>query len=342
MCEINFTRLRDDLVGRIRTIEPDYLDDYTRLLTVMLDGPLIDRHLVALNEAVERQPPGGNNPQDLHHQLSPILSLFEQRCSFRAQVLVPDGILPAADFLHFIRLGYVYKDFGAGVRHGEFTHRLQWHVILRTMTDNFRVFRRDGWLHTPFQLYVRLGEPDNAALWGWLFDQPGPDRPDDEDMRHPDVFHRQVLENVNIRALHDAVSRRELKRRHQAVDAIERYYEADDFLVQIPPQFQIGQPQDARATYANFLALDHGFRDMLVGQEHGAQFEEAYYVATHVANYFQNKVDAGRYHRVEDGRAVYARNQDWQPADDVDERANQSTENLADVAGWDAVAPAPN
>ena len=91
---------------------------------------------------------------------------------------MPVGILTSETFLGMTSWGYQPKDPGAGVEHGEFSHRLQWNALM----TRFEQDKENGiiWDNTPFELFTMLGEIDEQAAkneessaWGLMMDSPG-------------------------------------------------------------------------------------------------------------------------------------------------------------------------
>ena len=74
--------------------------------------------------------------------------------------------------------GYTPKDPGAGLEHGEFTHRLQWNALMTRFEEDEGT--EAAWQHTPFELYTMIGEIDErgarggeASAWGVMMDTGG-------------------------------------------------------------------------------------------------------------------------------------------------------------------------
>jgi hypothetical protein len=124
---------------------------------------------------------------DGYVKFSAFLSRYEHLCWFPPSHHVFLGFVRNDDFLELIRQGVLAKDPGAGPLHGDFTHRLQWHVISRVITNNFSVPKRPGWDHTPVELLSSFGSgwAKAAKAWAW-----GLEKGDGFD--HPDNFHAEV------------------------------------------------------------------------------------------------------------------------------------------------------
>lgn len=208
--------------------DPAYLKDYVRLYTVITDRTLVRECLTELDKVISSK--SHNVSAETNWlRFSSVLSHFERKCWFQEDVLLPMGLLDGHVFYSYIRRGYVLKDYGAGVKHGEFTHRLQWHVLMRVITDGFTRPFRKGWDHSPLELYVSLGMKQNQGVWFQLLDQPG-----DGDFDHPDSFHQWVL-NSGLGNIVAAVSKRETKRREAFVKAIHEYIRKEK--ISVPEKF---------------------------------------------------------------------------------------------------------
>lgn len=104
--------------------------------------------------------------------LKQALAAVEQSGDFPEAVFIPMGILPAEVFLRFNALA-VMDDYGAGVVHGELSHRLQWAAIIRYIQANAGLFT-----HTPWQLYQQMSSPpfaggriaSDSSMWGSTVD----------------------------------------------------------------------------------------------------------------------------------------------------------------------------
>ncbi len=218
------------LVKALPGCNPAYSSDYAKIYSVMMDGPLVTSCLQKLDNAIMSKP-HDVSPETNWLRFSSILSYYEKKCWFPEDILLPLGILASKDFYFYIRRGYVLKDYGAGVKHGEFTHRLQWHVIMRVITQDFTKPIGQGWDHSPLELYVSLGMKQNHGLWVKLFDSPG-----DGDLNHPDSFHHWVLTS-NLLNIVAYVTRRETKRRQAFVQAICDYIKSNVGAVNVPIRF---------------------------------------------------------------------------------------------------------
>jgi hypothetical protein len=213
-----------------------YRDDYAKIYSVMMDKPLVSACLKKLDNAITSKPQDAR-PETNWLRFSSILSHFEKKCWFPEDILLPLGVLDAGIFYFYIRRGYVLKDYGAGVKHGEFTHRLQWHVLMRVITEDFTKPFGQGWDHSPLELYVSLGMTQNRGSWGVLLDRPGDGG---GQLNHPDAFHQWVLNNSNLLNIVNSISKRETKRRAAFVSAI---YDFIDYInskggrIQVPREF---------------------------------------------------------------------------------------------------------
>jgi hypothetical protein len=232
MCETALKRLDAVILHRQPNADKALLRDYSKLYSMTMDKPLFQQQLGKLDKQISANASSSTGETNWL-RLSSILSHFEAKCWFPKDVLLPMGLLSPKDFHFYIRRGYVLKDFGAGVRHGEFTHRLQWHVIMGVITNDFTVPVRPGWDHSPFELYVSLGKGENEGLWAELFDQSG-QQPNS--FRFPDGVHQFLLES-GLGNLGAFLSKRETKRRTEFVKNIMDYLASRSMTASIPPPF---------------------------------------------------------------------------------------------------------
>ncbi len=116
-----------------------------------------------------------NNPPERtknHLKLSRALEYFEGYCWFPANRVLLGGLLSSEDFLRANEMGFS-KDPGAGAKHGEQSHRLQWHVLMREITKDFTVpfDRGAGWENSPLQLYwTAIHKEGEKSFWGQMID----------------------------------------------------------------------------------------------------------------------------------------------------------------------------
>jgi Family of unknown function (DUF5636) len=182
MCDAAFNIVKDSVTRNRSHGAQEYHADYARIFTVLIDRPQIAKILTRLGNVMSFI--AAAPPEVVWLRFSSVLSFYERKCWFPEDVLLPMGLLSSDDFYYYIRLGYVLKDYGAGVKHGEFTHRLQWHVIMYVATEGFTRAIARGWDHSPFDLYTSLGRPENRGLWVSLLDNRG-----EGGFSHPDSFH---------------------------------------------------------------------------------------------------------------------------------------------------------
>lgn len=122
------------------------------------------------------------------------LSRVEAEAGFRAGPVVPLGILPADAFFGLLAEGHVLDDYGAGLQHGELSHRLQWYAIFRAW--NIGELEID---HTPIELYRRLGQPPfsqsrtGSSMWGYLLDSSI--SPNEPSYRFPGTLNRDLVQS---------------------------------------------------------------------------------------------------------------------------------------------------
>ena len=108
--------------------------------------------------------------------------------------------------------GASWKDIGAGPRHGEYTHRIQWYCIHKTF----------HWNAAP--LFMALGgiesvkSADEEGLWDFLFDQERFEVKTDLDCRCPEYFHQRLQnDEQNLPTLSAWLRATTIKRRIQGI-----------------------------------------------------------------------------------------------------------------------------
>ncbi len=169
-------------------LDRNYLADYLRIKALLDEEKAVLRSMQWLGEelghTVKRQTGGHPDEADVrltatrqrdrdYIRFSRVLEYYESYCSFPPSHRLFAGSLEVRDILRHVRYGLFARDGRAGRARGDFTHRLQWHAIMRAATDNFRHPRAGRWKHTALNLFVSLGWPEakQAGVWQQLFDQ---------------------------------------------------------------------------------------------------------------------------------------------------------------------------
>ncbi|MCB9891217.1 MAG: hypothetical protein H6833_06200 [Planctomycetes bacterium] len=205
VAEAAWVRAFPDLAtGRFGMDRAD-VPELRRLFLLVTDPQRVQELLQPLNERVKELLPQGRapEPRDYTRALSAALTELEGRHGFARAKILPLGILPPEVFHQLPALGYAAKDPGAGIEHGEFSHRLQWAAIMQSFEQSLRPAstgdgRETTWARTPFELYTGIGARDLAAglhdsepksLWAHLVDQQGIGA--DQGYRQPDEVTEQ-------------------------------------------------------------------------------------------------------------------------------------------------------
>jgi len=179
-CRVYLARLNDALVTRCRQkkmIAKRYLRETTTLKTTKYEHPSkpnqsaeVVKHnkvftdffnqwesLAGFNKAVQ-QVEGGLPSQPKNIDLpgrAPTLTEFVSPDDFRKYLL---------------KHGFHWKDSGVGGRHGEFTHRIHWYIIIEYSRAN------PQWLtNEPIDLFKKCGDPvtvvkDGSTVWDYMVD----------------------------------------------------------------------------------------------------------------------------------------------------------------------------
>lgn len=157
--------------------------DFDAMKHIVDDRATMIALLVPLADEIDQELKGGTPPtgKQIYDKLLELLTRYETMLGFQPVSVIPLGILPGETFVRLIGEGHVLDDYGAGIVHGEATHRLQWHALARVMTKNFTSPRKktEGWNHTPFELYQRMNQPPfsnyrsgaGASKWGSILDR---------------------------------------------------------------------------------------------------------------------------------------------------------------------------
>lgn len=194
--------------GLPAAVKQQYLEDYKRIRALLTDKLAVRRHFQLLEDRLARNPSAS---------LTDALEHFERQVGFAGTDVIPLGLLSTDDFFDLVRGRVAFKDVGAGIKHGENTHRLQWFVIASEMTDGFTTFPHTAeYNRSPIELYRYLSSPDlrlydasgeyKYSLFGALFDQGG----SASDLyNQPDRLHMELLGLRSWNELEDRVVRGE-------------------------------------------------------------------------------------------------------------------------------------
>ena len=145
--------------------------------------------------------------EDNYLKLSRALEYYEGYCWFPANRTMFTGILRTEDFYKYVKYGF-NKDPGPGPLHGDQSHRIQWHVIMRCMTNNFTTPVAAGWNHSPLGLFYEYtqGAGKDAKAWGISMDKPG-----NKGWGNPDRVAYSINKSGNAPLIDEALRRRMAK-----------------------------------------------------------------------------------------------------------------------------------
>jgi hypothetical protein len=157
-----------DEVYKEKAVNKTYFGDFKKIQALLSNATSLHKHLTL----VENELKGGK-------VLSAILGEYAAKCGFSQQSPTLIGFVSPPRFLAMIRRGETFKDYGAPPGHGEFTHQLQWFVIMSEITNQFTVPKNEDWEHTPLDLYTAAGgeqyrsvvESATRYMWDHLVDR---------------------------------------------------------------------------------------------------------------------------------------------------------------------------
>lgn len=143
------------------------VDDYVKVIVLLQFCP--ELCMATLRESYQEY----SLRKEGNWSVSKALAHYEGICWFPENRIMLMGYLSAEAFEAQISLG-LNTDPGAGIAHGSLSHRFQWHVIMRIMTDGFQsaYLDREGWSTSPLDLFmsysIGYGQQHNA--WGKSMD----------------------------------------------------------------------------------------------------------------------------------------------------------------------------
>ena len=202
---------KDPLLAPLADEHAPYVEDYIKLFALMFDKSHCRSLMASLNNemkggaALRANDAGGDEryvsakrPDDKKYvRLSRVLEYYEGLCWFPTTHRLYTGALTSQNYQQSIALGYMPKDAGAGAQHGEYSHRLQWHMVMRVLTKDFTAAKDHGWNHTPLDLFVQLGSvwAMSNGIWGTVFDNQ-----DGESYNNPAKLNMDLCGNFKWRA----------------------------------------------------------------------------------------------------------------------------------------------
>jgi hypothetical protein len=206
-------KISERIPGKLQDVVTDtFLQDYAKISLLLEHKPTFQARLKRLaakwRSKIEKSKKGIENSGE-YVKLSTLLAKYERMCWFPASHDIFLGFLETADFDGSIAKGIMAKDPGASVNHGDFTHRLQWHVIMSVITDDFSTAKLSGWNHTSLDLYTTCGRAPYDGknnVWFRLFDNNS-----QKDFRSPDWTNHHVATG-DYGPISAAVAQRHLKR----------------------------------------------------------------------------------------------------------------------------------
>ena len=166
------------------------LQDFIRIQALLSNTSEALPHLRILSAALEPRLIEGTplltkpaqKAQFANGLLDEVLAGYEQRCGFSAQRPVLVGFASADDFKTLTKAGQHFHDVGARAGHGEFSHRIQWFIVMSAVTNGrFDGSAQEPYRHTPRELYEASMSEDFAVkansasgrgyMWDWVFDR---------------------------------------------------------------------------------------------------------------------------------------------------------------------------
>jgi hypothetical protein len=178
ICNFHFNLISNAMLLAYPGLVPAMLTDMVMLKVLMMDKPTVEAQLQILDHNMPvLDQAGPNGPR-----IGKVLGRYENKCYFPAFLIVPLAII-LNGFDNLGRSGFLaMKDPGAGIGHGKYTHRIQWHAVMRVITNDFQTHQHGPWQHCPLELFLAcmsnvgavgpaLGLPHHSTnLFGYIFD----------------------------------------------------------------------------------------------------------------------------------------------------------------------------
>jgi hypothetical protein len=163
-CNYNFEQSKDKF---------EWLSDFSRIQRFLRNKRVFFEHLRHIEDYLETRPKS---------ELLEALEFFEDQARFPTTQAIPIGVLSSSSFNELVLRAYAIHDVGVRSLHGAFTHRFQWHGIIRLITSGYTVAITKGFYHSALELYCtargslfNTTNRPNAGfaidLWRFLFDR---------------------------------------------------------------------------------------------------------------------------------------------------------------------------
>lgn len=218
LCDAHYeeiTKIYSDK-GKVN-IPGDVLDDFVKVHVLLQFN--VEKCLVCINKlgqemsVAKRNAENPSDPrflkandEDNYLKLSRALEYYEGYCWFPANRTMFTGVLRTEDFYKYVKYGF-NKDPGPGPLHGDQSHRIQWHVIMRCMTNNFTTPVAAGWKHSPLGLFYEYtqGSGKDTKAWAISMDKPG-----NKGWGNPDRVTYSINKSGNVPLIIDEALRRRM------------------------------------------------------------------------------------------------------------------------------------
>jgi len=150
-----------------------WLSDFSRIQRLLRNKRAFFDYLRHIEDYLEARP---------NAELLEALEFFENQARFPTTQAIPISLLSSSSFNEVVTRAYAIYDVGVRCLHGGLTHRLQWHGIMRLMTDGHTVAIAKGFYNSALELYCAArhsvfdttNRPDakfTIDLWSFLFDR---------------------------------------------------------------------------------------------------------------------------------------------------------------------------
>lgn len=116
------------------TPEGKLIEDLVKIQSSLITKGKYEAGLKYLEDQLAKRKGGKGN---LRKVLTEELAEKETKCGFTPGAPVYWKVLTPQVFEEISKEGRLFKDVGAGFQHGEYTHRIQWYVVLYNWTNGF-------------------------------------------------------------------------------------------------------------------------------------------------------------------------------------------------------------
>lgn len=218
--------------------DPDAVETFSKMGAFLEDQNQVEKYLMELEKELveELDKIRGERKSDMkegknYHALARVLERREREVGFdsvEGMTIHLTGFVPPGEFRKkLLKLGYHWKDPGAGAAHGEWTHRIQWYLLTKSKTVSQPASAFEALADKDCISDKKMtvgGEAMPIGMWDVLFDRfetsavDGQNAPKSNTGRAPNFLNKHIKQDASKQwpTLAAYLTRRDDKRDEQA------------------------------------------------------------------------------------------------------------------------------